>query len=213
MYVFDLCGTLVRSNTTFTFVSYVTRREKDYTKYLISLFYRTFIFKVIMLFLRRFSISHRDLVIRLLSGYLKDDLVKYASDYAEIELKYKSNQNVVYLLKLNAKRSLIASASLDVIVDAFCTKLNVKKSISANLLYSEYGICLGLIDKDNDPKGNKDKLLKIDNLIFFATDNYDDYLLCYEASKILILTKKKSLSYWHKVMDNCEAREIEIYLK
>ncbi|HIF9366957.1 TPA: HAD family hydrolase [Photobacterium damselae] len=212
MYIFDLCGTIVKDNTTFSYVSYVTKQERNYIKYIKSIFYRTYLFKLCMIILRQFSISHRELVINLLSGYSKKTLVRYADEYAEITLKNRVNKRVVDVLSTNISNSLIASASLDIIVHAFCAKLNVKKSISTSLLYNN-DICLGKIDPLTDTKGKKDKQLNQYEINYVATDNYDDYALCYKANKVLIVTKRKKLNYWHHIFNSCNLNEIEIILK
>lgn len=112
--IFDACGTLTKTNNTYSFVLFVCKHNKfNYVRYFINVF---LIDVFSLLGVGNFYDKRR--VIKLLKGYSKDQLKKYSLEYAK--LLYKKNlvnENLLGQLKKYKKlgyRVILLSASFDI---------------------------------------------------------------------------------------------------
>lgn len=170
MAIFDVCWTLYRSNTTIDFITYVLRRDNK-LKYI---WFVALIWRPIALFLVRvFKIDLRRFAIGQLSGYSKEHLQEHANSFYNSFLRGKENQ-VVYErfleLKKEGAKIFLASASLDVVIEAIAKNTTVK-FVSSQLQYAN-GVCSGTLH--DDLTGKKYSALQKETLINFFDVMYSD---------------------------------------
>ncbi len=190
--IFDICGTLYNSNTTMDFCEY---RAVGIKKKILKLS-KTILAKVInKLSVKFFNFDLiRVLHIRSLKDLDINALQKDANDFVEQYLENKKIEEVHDILKNYDKNDVIlVSATIDIIANAIAQKLGGLKYISTTLEYKE-DKCLGKI-KD-DLLGNKQHYFKNQEIEFIITDNKSDLDLCKMAKEVVIVSKKKNLSFW-----------------
>lgn len=121
-------------------------------------------------------------------------LEKDANDFVEQYLENKKIKEVHDILKnYDNEDVILVSATIDIIANAIAHKLGGLKYISTILEYKE-DKCLGKI-KD-DLLGNKQHYFKNQEIEFIITDNKSDLPLCQMAKEVVIVSKKKNLSFW-----------------
>ena len=190
--VFDLCGTLYSSNTTFDFVDYVL--DRSFSCYLL----KTRLFKYGLIVLGRLlgKDLYRKLYIYQLKGLPADRLRNKANEFVETFLSYKKVKEVHSLLSRSMSDGdfvYICSASLDVIVSAVCKEINVDNWMATELVYDPSGLCRGKIK--NDLLGKKADAFQ-SNLELVVTDNISDLSLLKKAKRKFILSKMKNINFW-----------------
>ena len=205
LYVFDICGTIFKSNTTFDFLTFwLTPRSKYYSSF--DKLRKTFIWKVINKITRTYL--HVDITriiaLRFLKGYSRLQLLEGADMFYETYLITHLNDYVVGKLKgLHVNPScnvLIASATIDVVAEVIARKMQIKKWYSSELCYLD-GICQGKLSKDL--LGKKiDLVQEIQNLTIDAvfTDDFSDIPLLKEASQKNIVVYPKTDKKWKKIV-------------
>lgn len=205
LYVFDICGTIFKSNTTFDFLTFwLTPRSKYYSSF--DKLRKTFIWKVINKITRTYL--HVDITriiaLRFLKGYSRLQLLEGADMFYETYLIKHLNDYVVGKLKgLHVNPScnvLIASATIDVVAEVIARKMQIKKWYSSELCYLD-GICQGKLSKDL--LGKKiDLVQEIQNLTIDAvfTDDFSDIPLLKEASQKNIVVYPKTDKKWKKIV-------------
>ena len=205
--VFDVCGTLYRSNTTFDFVKFYHRKEKNLCRLFFVLLLTSFFGKAINKFL---GVSIRNLIISTLSG---ESLCKVNSRADEFTQNYLSNFKIDSIFKLFAEEKLrpntsiiLASASIEPVIKSIARFLEV--DFFATKLEVNNGSFSGKIE--NDLKGQKHRCLADVKMDFFASDNKDDFLVGLKSCKYLIVTKKKNLEYWKGKIEGKENDDIKI---
>ena len=145
--VVDLCGTIVRENTTHGFLLYheypLIRR----------LWARFVLSRVISFAISRISPgAQRRLLIRSLYGLPLARLHEMAMNYAETSLRKNARETVLTKIreqKICKGRVLLASASLDFIVEAFAAQLESDGFVATELCYDANGVCQGKINRDS----------------------------------------------------------------
>lgn len=192
--VFDVCGTLYESNTTFDFIQFVKKNK------IIKLLNNWFI-KYAFVFLGK-SLNkdiYRFLYVRQLKGMSRIELDKLANEFVESWLIGKEitvSHELLMKCKNNNQTCLIISASLDVVVCAICKKLGVDAFYASRLEFVD-GIATGYLA--TDMLGNKHKIEEIVNLSeieMVVTDNISDFHLVSMAKKSFILSKEKNIDFW-----------------
>ena len=193
--IFDVCGTLYNSNTTFDFIRYF-RRDSTYIKLLSSMPIKLFFVvlgKIIFLDLYRY------LFIYSLKGVERTTLIKAANDFYDNVLQYKKIDTTHQLLDLRKMQSgadiIYCSASLDIIVQVISERLG-GRHYSSSLSFSPDGICSGFLS--NDLLGKKDILFKGKEIELTVTDNISDLMLLYISKNSFIVSKEKNVSFWRK---------------
>lgn len=144
--VVDLCGTIVRRNTTHDFMlgSGLPSCRRIGARMVLS---RAFAF------LCRYLPAgiQRALLVACLRGVKRDDLFRLSADYARACLATHPRKEVLQRIaaaRENGVPVLLASASLDFIVSAFARELDVEVAVSTRLRYREDGSCAGAIERD-----------------------------------------------------------------
>lgn len=205
LYVFDICGTIFKSNTTFDFLTFwLTPRSKYYSSF--DKLRKTFIWKVINKITRTYL--HVDITriiaLRFLKGYSRLQLLEGADMFYETYLIKHLNDYVVGKLKelyVNPSCNvLVASATIDVVAEVIARKMQIKKWYSSELCYLD-GICQGKLSKDL--LGKKiDLVQEIQNLTIDAvfTDDFSDIPLLKEASQKNIVVYPKTDKKWKKIV-------------
>lgn len=202
--IFDICGTIFKSNTTFDFLKwelhdnswfrlysffYHSKPWKILNKLSMSLFHYDITRKIALFFLKGFSIEQ-----------LKNDVAVYYDNY----LKYRINNKVVEMIDSYKRcpdyRVIIASATLDIIAEHISKQLGISEWY-ATTLCSENGICIGKYE--NDLLGCKTKLFEgLTNIELVVSDDVSDYSLMKMAKKNIIITYPKTISKWNKIIPN-----------
>ena len=170
--VVDLCGTLVRENTTHGFLKYLPATSvRDY--YRLMLLSRGG--QAIGHFFPRFE--HRRRLIGCLAGFQREWLQQQARTYASVTLATKARARVVQQVLAAPKQTIVASASIDVVVAAFASLLGVSTWVATELDYGDAGRCTGRIE--NDATGCKLRRLEVKtgcalSGFLLITDNPED---------------------------------------
>ncbi|ENA0807068.1 haloacid dehalogenase-like hydrolase [Providencia rettgeri] len=194
--IFDLCGTIVDSNTTFDFIKYYHRKKRNYMAYIyVSLL--TSIFGKILH--RTFRFSMRKKALKTLKGILPEQLISLAYGFSEVTLKNKKIDIVFKILEFYKNNEnyeiIIASASINPVVQAFSIILNIP-FISSELEIKDKRIT-GYISCDL--KGNKLKYFSEEQIHLVITDNFDDLPLIQKAEKAIIISKSKNIDKWKNI--------------
>ncbi len=192
--VFDICGTLYESNTTFDFIGYVNK-----SKTINLLNNRLIKYAFVLLGKLVNKDIYRFLYVRQLKGMSKIELDKLANEFVESWLIGKEitvSHELLMKCKNSNRTCLIISASLDVIVCAICNKLDVDTFYSSELEFVN-GIATGYLA--TDMLGNKHKIKEVVNsseIEMVVTDNVSDFNLVSLAKKSFVLSKEKNIAFW-----------------
>lgn len=219
LYIFDLCNTLYDSNTTFDFIYYFLKSDKNYVfrKIIFSLIVSrsTPIFYLLVVFNKIFQRDfHRVFAIKLLVEVEKNVLYQSADLYVKNELIKHENIEVIELFKIVSKEKesdvKIVSSSIDPIVSCVAKYLNVN-FICSELSYKN-GVCQGKFS--NDISGEKEKYLDIntkdvnENLTVISDNFSDKELLKLAAFPIVVINKPNDHVKW----DDLNPRFIKTWL-
>lgn len=203
--VFDICGTLFKSNTTFDFLDYVLVSNKKYQLY--KKIFGLFIWKFFNKLLRQICDLDltRIIAISFLKNYDREDLRKKANCFYDKCLVLKSNINVINILNAYRQnlpcRIIILSATIDIVAEVIAKKLKCTEFYSTQLKYSN-GICSGVIQNDLlGKKKNKLKVLNIEQIDAFYTDDISDTPVLEVAHKKVIITSHKQKNKWMKIVN------------
>lgn len=197
VYIFDICGTLYQSNTTFDFLSWLFINNKQYKFF--SQLYKTFIWRCFNKILR--DLFHLDvtriIAVRFMKGYKRRDLEMQATTFVKEYLEHKKNENIInelYQLQNSGQNVLLLSATIDVIAKAIATSLNVKHYRSSRLAYDNE-VCMGKLDCDLF--GNKlSYVTPSENIKAVYTDDLSDFSLINKARIANVITYKRTERRW-----------------
>lgn len=199
-YIFDVCWTLYKANTTFDFICFFSkgRWKKAYLGLLNNKFIKVFL----LLIGRVLAVDvYRELYILSLKGYTKSQLEYAAKEYVEYILSHKkiefSHDFLNQSIKEHSNMVLLCSASLDCIVQAIGLNLGISNFYSSELEYIN-GICTGKLRKDL--LHSKADLFKKDEdkPFWVITDNKTDLDLIRKSEYYTVLSNKKNIKFWHK---------------
>lgn len=175
MLIVDLCGTVVRENTTHRFLLY---RSLPLTTRLGA---RLLLSRPCAIFSNRvFAFDRRLRMIALLSGLSRSQLAVWSKEYARQALQRSAREQVLHEIdsaKQNGHPVVLASGSLDFIVESFALELGVDSWVATELEYEANGICTGKIK--TDAVGRKLALLQrrgidVSSIQRVITDNRED---------------------------------------
>lgn len=190
--VFDICGTLYDSNTTFDFCRY---RSSGLNKIAL-LIVRGIFFKVlnkISMVLFNYDLI-RSIHIRTLRGCPPElvyiEAVKFVDEYLDNKKIHSAH---AFLEKFKKDEILLVSATIDPVAKAISEKLGGLRFISSMLELSD-GSLTGLLKRDL--LGLKHNYIETDSVDFIITDNKSDIVLCRQAKEVVIVSKKKNLNFW-----------------
>lgn len=202
--VFDIDGTLYNANSTFDFLEYIFSENKMYQLY--SSLYHSLIWRAANRILRR-SVGidlTRRLALNFLKGLTKTELTSKANDYYKYRLSSMRIEELERLLSQyvadNGCRVIILSATLDFLAEIIANNLGIKEFYSSSLLFKD-DVCQGEIS--NDLLGDKLPILKsigLNEIDFFATDDFTDIPVLEVARKKVIVVYKKYSKKWNKII-------------
>lgn len=204
LYVFDICGTIFKSNTTFDFLTFLlVPKSKSYSCF--DKLRKTIFWKVINKLLRTYF--HLDITriiaLRFLRGYNREQLLSEADTFYDAYLIKHLNMDVLDEIRgIQANHSsdlLIASATIDVVAEVIANRLQIKEWRSSELCYKD-GICQGKLSKDL--LGKKKELVgdvlsrPVDSMF---TDDFTDIALLKCAKQKNIIVYPKTFKKWKKI--------------
>lgn len=199
--IFDICGTLYASNTTFDFLEFYLNDNWLFRCYRI--IYQTIAWKIFNKFLRitfHYDLT-RILALKFLKGRMRDELLIHARQFVADILSAKEHECIISIVREEIKRSpdkvWLVSATIDVVAEAVALSLGCKHFCSTQLEY-EGGVCTGRIIQDL--LGRKLDLLKraglADHIQVFYTDDLSDADLLAVAACKGIVTHAKTKKQW-----------------
>lgn len=193
--IFDICGTLYRVNTTFEYVKFFHKKNKNFLRYIYVSFVTSKLGKFLALI---FNFSIRKSVIKTLSGFDIKVINLTAEEFYDEVLESEKNQSIFRFFE-NTDNKLLLSASIDPVVNVIAKRLNCVAK-STLLKYNQNDICLGEILEDL--KGNKLSKIEGDRIIKVFTDNFDDIDIINKSEKAyLIYPNQKRKNRWDGVVN------------
>lgn len=190
MRVFDVCGTLYASNTTFDFIIEYHKYHRNRLKFFWTQILLSLPFKILN---RMKLLSIRQNMIYSLKGESKHELFDFSQIFVDRHLGNKRKQETMQLLLNDPLNSVLMSASIDPVIIAISNHLNVK-AYSSVLEYNDEGMCTGKLDVDL--KGIKSNQIAESKLELVATDNMSDIDLIKNSTLSYIITNKNNKNGW-----------------
>ncbi|MCH7340647.1 HAD family hydrolase [Acinetobacter higginsii] len=194
--IVDVCWTMYRSNTTFDFISFVIKKQKEFNfKFFLLNFFVTKVFLIVLGRILKKD-CYRYFYISLLKGYHYDDLAKYVDQFYQEFLIGKKIEFTFNLLDgfVDKADVILCSASLDIIVEKVANNLGVE--YFASHLAFKNNVCLGLLE--SDLLFSKHELFSDVEIDCVITDNLSDYNLVKRAKNSIILSNKKNVIFWEE---------------
>jgi HAD superfamily hydrolase (TIGR01490 family) len=201
--VFDVCGTLYDSNTTFDFLDFLFKESNSYQlfKYL----YKSFAIKLITYPIYRFF--HYDIIRAIATSFLRgkrvDEVEVLVREFIDSYLEKKKITYTHNLLKEYQKMGfdvILISASYDIIILEIAKKLHIK-SFYASTLQRENDILTGKYEEDilwSKRDVLNQAYVDIDELVV-VSDNLSDYPLFKIAdTKVAMVKSSRQIRYWQK---------------
>lgn len=194
MRVFDVCGTLYASNTTFDFIIEYHKYHRNRLKFFWTQILLSLPFKILN---RMKFLSIRRNMIYSLKGESKHELFDFSQIFVDRYLGNKRKQETMQLLLNDPLNSVLMSASIDPVIIAISNHLNVK-AYSSVLEYNDEGMCTGKLNVDL--KGIKSNQIAESNLELVATDNMSDIDLIKNSTLSYIITNKNNKNGWLRLL-------------
>jgi HAD superfamily phosphoserine phosphatase-like hydrolase len=215
VYIFDVCGTLYHVNTTYDFLLFYFR-EKDWKKYWTIKLLLSFPSKVLIVLFTKMGLKLdiRPHLVAFLKGEKVEDVEVYSKRFVTEYLNSKRVLKTQYFLKAaqeKQKTVILVSASLEPVIKAIADNLQVKEYYASQLEKSNNGHYSGNLA--NDLRGEKLPIFTgnfdLRNLgLVVHTDNLDDIALIEAAEKTFIISKKRNLKRWEKLLASHKDAEI-----
>lgn len=197
---FDICGTLFDSNTTFDFLDFLHASgyiDSDYRRI------RTLPFIVLnKLSLKVLGFDFvKFLSLRALTGISDKNLKLFSKEFYDSFLIKKHNIEVIELLnkyKNDGCLIIFVSATIDCLAQEIADRLGADSVISSKLeMINDLATGRLLIDI----YGDKLRYLP-GHLDFYISDNLNDVSILRNSKEYVVVTKKKNIGYWKKMMGN-----------
>lgn len=195
--IFDVCGTLIKENTTFSFCKFRNRKKSFKVAFFVI---DTVFFKLVNRSVKSFLGIDlaRCFCLLTLKGESYENINNDANRYVESLSEDDFSQEVLDVLseckaKPNAK-VVLASATIDPVCGAVARKLNVESYESSRLAF-DGDYCKGKLD--HDLLGQKKTCFLGCNIFVVVTDNKSDLDLCKLAKNVVAISKPKNLDFWH----------------
>lgn len=217
VFVFDICGTIYCSNTTFDFLAYTFSNSHSFQYY--RRVYQSYLWKILnKIILRLFDVDvTRVIALRYLKGYEREELLRCVENYYDDFLMLRKNSAIINAIQELKERDniriILLSATIDVVAEVIAKRLGVQEYYSTLLEYQD-GECTGKIKKDL--LGKKLALVKdlgIESMISaFFTDDFSDIPVLELAIERNIVVYPKYKKRWKKIIESrkWDARFIEV---
>jgi len=197
--MFDVCGTLFYSNTTFDFIKYYHKQQSNFFRFTYVKLLTGLLGKILH---RYFKISIRKLIISTLNKENASNVESVAESFVTSYLSSKiipSVFNQFMSLKESSEVYLI-SASIDPVIKKIADFYNVKYICST--LARNGDSYIGKIELDL--KGNKSSYMNKE--VIFYSDNLDDLSCSFLVDRYYFVRHKMSDKY--KKMEFCKNVEV-----
>ena len=213
--IFDICGTLYRSNTTHDFLEYYWSKKNNLCFRLFFKVSRTKAIKFIWIILSKVfgTDIFRILAVRTLRGEKKADVDALAHTFVKNYLPSRIRSEIFALL--NEQRNsgaeiVLMSASIYPVVKAIATMLKIEQYF-CSMIADEHDILLGYLSFDMHGRKKEVFLKNFDSKkkFTFVTDNKEDLPLIELSAFPYIVTRKKNMKFW-KTRQPTNAHIIEV---
>ena len=205
IYIFDICGTLYHSNTTFDFLEYFLKDTSIYYRYY-NILRKTIVWRLfnkIAVKLLRMDMT-RIIALCFLKGYTYDELKDAAQSFYNEYLIPHQNVKVIDSLKSLSldphNKIIIVSATLDFIADIISRHVPCQSCYSSQLAYQN-GVCQGKLSVDL--LGRKVEKIFADFERYFEgvyTDDLSDMTLLEKAKEKNIIVYPKTKEKWERLL-------------
>jgi phosphoserine phosphatase len=200
IWVFDLCGTLYRENTTFAFVESVDGAGLDWRR----AYVRRRRFPPLRVFNRVLSTAGLDvcrvLAARMHQGAQRGSLEASTRAILPGLTPVPTTHRLLEACRQRGDTLVLATASFDFIAKPIGETLGFRHVVSTELAWDAQGRCLGSIDRDLLGR----KWAAIEPLVRgeafeVVTDNLDDIDLVRRASRAHVISRRRDAGYWASV--------------
>ncbi|MBS9525604.1 haloacid dehalogenase-like hydrolase [Litoribacter alkaliphilus] len=205
MYIFDVCGTLYHSNTTYDFLKYFFLRN-NYVNYMKISLLLSIPVKVFIVALNKigWNLPLRSYLVGLLEGTGLNEVEVEAEKFVKEILCHRKIDAVHGMLQgslSEGKKVLLVSASIDPVIKAIAKDLGVGFFVCSTLEVMEKNFFTGKFSKDI--KGNKANIANEGVGIEWGktsvfTDNKDDMDLIERCDSAFVISKKRNINFWEK---------------
>ncbi|WP_143961594.1 HAD-IB family phosphatase [Litoribacter populi] len=203
--LFDVCGTLYRSNTTYDFLKYYLNKNNN-LQYLKICLLLSLPGKALVVALSKigWNLPLREYLVGLLKGAPKEEVALEAEKFVKEILCSKKIDRVHEVLKsasCEKKEIILISASIDPVVKAIADELGVSSFICSTLDVDAKGCYTGKFSIDI--KGKKAGFAFENGCIqseftTVFTDNKDDIDLIELCETSFVISKRQNVNYWKK---------------
>lgn len=202
-YFFDVCGTITKTNNTYSFIYFVIQKNlKLKIKFIIYLI-EGYILKIINTNDNRSRLK----IVNLLNGFKINELKKEAKKYVSLlERKHLFNSEVIDEINKYKESVILISSAIDFPICAIAKKLGIKQYISSTLK-SKNEIILGNFEKDILSKKHEvlESIKDIDySKSYFYSDNFEDLKSLKKFKhQIIIINNKNNIKIWKNKLPKC----------
>lgn len=217
--LFDVCGTLYHSNTTYDFMKFFLKRNdsKRYYRYLLmkSIFLKP-LWKS-LIYLKGNNHLNRKIFLSLLKGYNVKTVQKEAKYFVENHLTGKHIHELHVKLESHLSQNhhiVLLSASIDPVIQAIANHLGIPTFLSTQLgITNETYNGEIVFDMEGNKKASFEKNYRDKNekFVYFYSDNKEDIDLLESVDKPVVVCKENiKVQYWLPKLKN---PDVEFILK
>lgn len=209
--LFDICGTLYKSNTTYDFLKFYFRRKNGLKGFLLAvLLSRSFnaIWLIIHLLLPSWDI--RAFLISFIKGEPVSEVEPAARQFVNEFLRQRERSVMARLKEYkegDVDTIVLCSSSIEPVVRAIASDLNVEV-YGCSRLEVESGAYTGRLAFDLQGKKHEwvDRSFNLANFseVICFSDNLEDLPLMVRADKRFVVAKEKRKEYWKKHIKDVE---------
>lgn len=209
--LFDVCGTLYDSNTTYDFMHFFLRRN-DRGRYYRYRFMKSILLKPLwklLILINGNNKFNRKIFLAMLKGYQVEKVKQEAAYFVENYLSQKQNKQLHEALNQHLSghhQVALLSASIEPVIEAIANHLNVKMYFATRLGVSNERYN-GIIEYDME--GNKNKAFENhfsdfkEAFVYFYSDNKEDINLLELVQKPVVVCKETTrIHYWQPKIKN-----------
>ncbi|MFN3639955.1 MAG: HAD-IB family phosphatase [Flavobacterium sp.] len=217
--LFDVCGTLYHSNTTYDFMKFFLKRNdpKRYYRYLLMKSWFLKPFWKLLIFLKGNNYLNRKIFLSLLKGYNVERVQQEAKYFVENQLNCKKMYELHEKLESHLSQNhhvVLLSASIEPVIQAIANHLGIPTFLSTQLgITNETYNGEIVFDMEGKKKASFEKNYqdKKDKLVYFYSDNKEDIDLLESVDKPTIICRENTKTqYWLPKIKNTN---VEFILK
>lgn len=212
----DICGTLYDANTTMTFLDFIFQSNKRYR--IFRFFTRFILIRALNLILLK--VFNYDFIryssISFLRGKNKKEIENmvnvYYNNFLHDKILLEPITIIKHYINNNNYRIVIVSATLDCIANKVAMEMGIDEIISSKLMYNKDNICLGKLETDilNNKLSELINSGYVAPYSFTISDNFSDANLMKLSYESCIVTNKKKIKKWKKIIINKHIKNYKI---